>query len=118
MARRPGRGERVARRTTRIDPAVARDLHEHARLVLVDVREAAELSDGLVPGAVHLPLSELRGRFAELPADRPLAFLCRTGRRSAMAAQAARRFGLDARCVDGGLRAWRRHGLPLTAGRE
>ena len=66
------------------------------RLVLVDVREASERAQGFAPGSRHLPVGELKQRLDELPPDRPVAFICQSGRRSAMAASAARRAGLDA----------------------
>jgi rhodanese-related sulfurtransferase len=42
----------------------------------------------------------------ELPRDTPVAFICRTGRRSAQATATARRAGYDARNVRGGMTAW------------
>jgi rhodanese-related sulfurtransferase len=81
------------------------------RLVLVDVREGGERARGFAPGSQHLPLSQLKRRLSELPTDRPVAFICHSGRRSAMAATAARRAGLDAHDVAGGMRAWERHEL-------
>jgi rhodanese-related sulfurtransferase len=84
------------------------------RLLLVDVREDAERARGFAPGSRHLPLGQLKQRLGELPADRPVAFICQSGRRSAMAATAARRAGLDAHNVSGGMTAWERHGLTTT----
>jgi len=84
------------------------------RLVLVDVREGSERARGFAPGSRHLPLGELERRLGELPSDRPVAFICQSGRRSAMAATAARRAGLDAHNVTGGMNAWERRGLDTT----
>ena len=84
------------------------------RLILVDVREGAERARGFAPGSRHLPLGQLKQRLGELPADRPVAFICQSGRRSAMAATAARRAGLDAHNVSGGMTAWERRGLETT----
>jgi adenylyltransferase/sulfurtransferase len=61
------------------------------------------------------PTREINGfkrekRLNELP-NQPVAFICQSGRRSAMAATAARRAGLDAHNVSGGMTAWERHGL-------
>ena len=81
------------------------------RLVLVDVREDGERARGFAPGSRHLPLGQLKQRLGELPADRPVAFICQSGCRSAMAATAARRAGLDAHDVAGGMTAWERHNL-------
>ena len=85
--------------------------HKAGRLVLVDVREDAERARGFAPGSRHLPLGELKQRLGELPPDRPVAFICQSGRRSAMAATVARRAGLDAHNVAGGMTAWERHDL-------
>ena len=85
--------------------------HKAGRLVLVDVREDSERARGFVPGSRHLPLSQLKQRLSELPTDRPVAFICQTGRRSAMAATAARRAGLNGHNVTGGMTAWERHNL-------
>jgi rhodanese-related sulfurtransferase len=87
------------------------------RLVLVDVREASERARGFAPGSQHLPLGQLKRRLRELPTDRPLAFICQTGRRSAMAATAARRAGVDAHNVAGGMIAWERHNLETETSR-
>ncbi len=84
------------------------------RLVLVDVREASERARGFAPDSRHVPLGELKQRLDELPSDRPVAFICQSGRRSAMAATAARRAGLDAHNVSGGMSAWEQQGLDTT----
>jgi rhodanese-related sulfurtransferase len=94
-----------------IDVGEALAGHRDGRLVLVDVREGGERARGFAPGSRHVPLAELKARLGELPADRPVAFICQSGRRSAMAAMAARHAGLDARNVDGGMIAWERAGL-------
>jgi NADPH-dependent 2,4-dienoyl-CoA reductase/sulfur reductase-like enzyme/rhodanese-related sulfurtransferase len=49
--------------------------------LVVDVREPEEFVVGHVAGAVNLPLSQLRGRYGELPRDRPLAVYCQVGQR-------------------------------------
>lgn len=86
------------------------------RLILVDVREDSERARGFAPGSRHLPLSGLKQRLGELPSDRPVAFICQSGRRSAMAATAARRAGIDAHNVAGGMSAWERRGLDIATG--
>jgi len=87
---------------------------EAGRLVLVDVREDSERARGFAPGSRHLPLGQLKQRLGELPIDRPVAFICQSGRRSAMAATAARRSGLDAHNVSGGMTAWEQQGLDTS----
>ena len=101
-----------------MDVAEALAAQKADRLVLVDVRQHAERAHGFAPGSLHMPLGELKQRLGELPTDRPVAFICHSGRRSAMAATAARRAGLDARNVSGGMSAWQRQGLDTTTPRS
>lgn len=99
-----------------VDPRAAAALIAEGALA-VDVREAAELrEDGRLEGAEHVPLGELATRAGELPADRPLVLICRSGTRSAMAADALRASGYEAYSVDGGILAWKREGLPVARG--
>jgi rhodanese-related sulfurtransferase len=104
----------LSKRKSTMDVAEVLAGHEAGRLVLVDVREDSERARGFARGSRHLPLGQLEQRLGELPADRPVAFICQSGRRSATAATAARRAGLDAHNVAGGMTAWERHGLDTT----
>jgi rhodanese-related sulfurtransferase len=85
-------------------------------LQLIDVRELSEVSEARVKGARHIPLGQLHAKLGEL--DRPVAFLCRSGSRSAIATRTATKAGLDAANVKGGVIAWERAGLPLGARRR
>lgn len=80
-----------------------------ADVLVLDVRDADELeTDGRVEGALHIPLSELRARVGEVPRERPVVTLCRSGRRSAQATVILRAAGLgDCANLRGGLLAWR-----------
>jgi rhodanese-related sulfurtransferase len=102
------------KRAPAITPAEAMNRVAAGEITLVDVREAAELRAGRPSDAVHIPLRELPGRLTELDADRPVAFLCRSGSRSSRAARLATKAGYDALNVRGGLLAWSRAELPLT----
>ncbi len=93
-----------------LDVAEAMAGQRAGHLRIVDVREDHERARGSVPGSRHLPLSQLEQRLDELPADRSVAFICQSGRRSAKAAKAARRAGVDAYDVAGGMTAWERKG--------
>jgi rhodanese-related sulfurtransferase len=81
---------------------------------LLDVREDDEWDAGHVPGAVHIPLGELGARYTELDRDRPLYVICRSGNRSARAAQALAGAGWDARNVADGMIGWHDAGLPMA----
>lgn len=81
---------------------------------IVDVREAAELPDGMVPGARHIPLGEVPARHDLLDLGRPVIAVCRSGRRSASAAAHLASAGFTAFTMTGGMLAWRSAGLPLA----
>ena len=84
--------------------------------LLLDVREPDEWAAGRAPSAVHLPMSQLPARLAEVPVDRPVAVVCRSGGRSAQVTAYLLANGRQARNVDGGMTAWAQRGLPLEAG--
>ena len=74
---------------------------------VLDVRTDAEDQEGHVPGAALLPLADLGARMNEVPKDRPVYVICRSGNRSAQAAHALRRLGHhQAFSVAGGLALW------------
>lgn len=52
------------------------------KLLLLDVREPAELAQSSVQGALHIPMAQIPARLAELDRDRTIAVLCRSGGRS------------------------------------
>jgi rhodanese-related sulfurtransferase len=88
-------------------------------LTLVDVREDDEWAARHPAGAVHAALSTLPASLSDLP-DGPLAFVCRTGTRSAQGGVQAIRAGRSSvYSVAGGLEAWEAAGLPVVLpGRE
>ena len=70
---------------------------------LLDVREAAELAVESVPGAVNIPLGQLRARLGELPRDQEIQIICRSGQRAYYATRALLQNGFKARTVAGGM---------------
>ena len=88
---------------------------EHrAQVTVLDVREGPELVGelGRIDGSLHIPLGQLRERVAEVPRARPVACICRSGRRSAQAAVILEKAGLcDVANVTGGMIRWRALGL-------
>jgi rhodanese-related sulfurtransferase len=95
------------------------DVHEAARLleageaVALDVREPSEWRHGRIPGALHVPMSELPARSSLLPHDRAIIAVCRSGNRSGRVTSSLERLGFRIENLEGGLRAWRRAGLAL-----
>jgi rhodanese-related sulfurtransferase len=87
-------------------------------LVVLDVRPTAEHAAGHLPGAVSVPVGELRRRLAELPADREVVAYCR-GPYCAFAHEAVavlREAGFSARRLEDGLPEWQAAGLAVTRG--
>ena len=101
-------------RTETLSPTDAAAAAKLGTVQLVDVRNPSELAEQRVEGAMHLPLDQLSARLGELPRDRRIAFLCKSGQRSGAAAKTASKAGLDAVNVEGGLIAWTKAGLPLS----
>ncbi len=70
---------------------------------LLDVRQKPELAVEHVPGAVNIPLQELRQRLDELPRDREILVICRSGQRAYYATRLLLQKGFDARVLSGGM---------------
>jgi NADPH-dependent 2,4-dienoyl-CoA reductase/sulfur reductase-like enzyme/rhodanese-related sulfurtransferase len=79
---------------------------QRAGWTVVDVRTAEEFAAGGIPGAVNLPLDDLRERHAELPADRTVVH-CQVGQRGFTAARLLGQLGHEVANLDGGYRTWR-----------
>ena len=99
-----------------LDPRAAAQ-HVRDGALLLDVREPDECEEARVAGARHIPLGEIDHRLDELPRDREIVVICRSGRRSAKAQDAmeAAGFGPVANLA-GGIIAWEKEGLPVTRG--
>jgi rhodanese-related sulfurtransferase len=81
---------------------------------LIDVRELYEREAGRIPDdSAHIEMDRLSEEAGSIDAGRPVVFYCRTGSRSAVAAQAFAAAGYDAHNLDGGLKAWVADGLPI-----
>ena len=96
---------------------------------VIDVREPAEYGQGHIRQAVNMPRGVLEMQLNQHPdvagydnaleriAEKPLYLICRTGGRSALAAESLQRMGLDnVYSVDGGMSAWQENKLPVVAG--
>ena len=95
---------------------LARRLGDGDPVVVLDVRPAAEHAAGHLPGAVSIPVEELRRRLAELPHDRDIVAYCR-GPYCAFAQEAVellRQEGFSARRLEDGLPEWRAAGLAVS----
>ena len=70
---------------------------------LLDVREEPELAVEQVPGMVNIPLGQLRSRLDELPRDREIHVVCRSGQRAYYATRMLLQHGFDAKTLSGGM---------------
>ncbi|MFM7108067.1 MAG: FAD-dependent oxidoreductase [Planctomycetaceae bacterium] len=76
---------------------------------LLDVRTPEEFAAGHVPGAVNVPVDELRGRLGELPRDRRVLCYCQVGQRGYLATRILVQRGFAAHNLGGGYRTWLLH---------
>jgi len=77
------------------------------RPFLVDVRTTQEFQDGHIPGAVNIPLDEIRSRLSELPRDSEIATYCQVGQRGYLATRILLQAGFRAANIGGGYKTYR-----------
>ena len=70
---------------------------------LLDVREPMELAVENVPEALNIPIGQLRARLGELPRDREIHVICRSGQRAYLATRILLQHGFKARNISGGM---------------
>lgn len=101
-----------------MEPVGAEELLRRARggeVVVLDVRPVEEYRAGHIPGAISVPVEELKQRLKELPRDREVVAYCR-GAYCVLAAEAVkllRRKGFRARRLEDGITDWRARGWQL-----
>lgn len=82
---------------------------------LLDVREPDEWAAGHAPGAHHLPMMQVPARMAEIPADRDVVVVCRSGGRSAQVVSYLLGNGWDnVHNLDGGMHSWAASGRDVV----
>jgi rhodanese-related sulfurtransferase len=108
-----------SRDAARIERLPAGDLYfrrdEEPALQILDVRERDEWEAGHIPSSIHVPYHDLHELPAELDPARPVAVLCASGQRAAVAASMLARLGSErvVHVVDGGVGTWERAGHPI-----
>ncbi|NND83142.1 MAG: rhodanese-like domain-containing protein [Gammaproteobacteria bacterium] len=102
---------------TRISAAdVAQRIASNTAPIILDVRSAEEYDAGHIPGAVHIPHTELAERFIEIGADRSdeIVVHCQSGRRAGIAEAVLLENGFsNVRDLDGHWKEWSAQGLPI-----
>jgi rhodanese-related sulfurtransferase len=109
--------ERPVRKIELIDPGeLAERVESPEAPLILDVRNAAEYGGEHIPGSLHIPYGDLAGRLDELPRDRPIATICRGGKRSGLAASILQREGFaEVIHVGQGVGSWRDGGHPVQS---
>jgi glyoxylase-like metal-dependent hydrolase (beta-lactamase superfamily II)/rhodanese-related sulfurtransferase len=102
----------------RIERMTVPELHARRDGVqLLDVRERSEWDAGHIPGSLHTPYHDIHELPEGIDATRPVAAICGSGQRSAVAASLLKRFGAQhvVHVVEGGVPRWRRNGWPIES---
>jgi rhodanese-related sulfurtransferase len=101
-----------------VDLAELRRLSRDGAVTIVDVRPREEFEAGHIPGALSMPVAELRRRLGELPRRREVVAYCRGAYcvYSVEAVELLRKHGYRARRAADGLPDWRAEGWPVARG--
>ncbi len=84
---------------------------------MLDVREPDEWAAGHISGATLIPLGQLPSRMSELPRDRMIITVCRSGHRAAEARDILLGAGFQTvASMSGGMNEWIAHGFPVATG--
>lgn len=108
---------RFTRKYKQLDTTQAVRLLNDENTIVIDVREGNEVSAGKVKGARHIPLGQVATRVGELEKfkDQPILVYCRSGNRSAMAANTLTKKGFtNVNNLAGGITAWESANLPVS----
>ncbi len=91
----------------RVRPAYWREVGSDPSEQIIDVRTPQEFALGHIPGAINIPVDDLRSRIGELDSERPILVYCAVGLRGYLASNILRQRGLDSvRNLIGGYRLW------------
>jgi hydroxyacylglutathione hydrolase len=103
----------------RVDRMTVLELHEHwtheaRRPQVLDVREDSEFHAGHIPGSVHQPYHDIHAIPDGIDRGRPVAVICGSGQRAAVAASLLQRYGANQviHVVEGGVPKWKCEGWP------
>jgi len=96
-------------------PELPVELPADGATLLVDVRQPEEWAAGHIAGALHIPMDELVARIDEVPRDRDVVVVCRSGRRSAAVTNYLAQGGWQVRNLTDGMLAWAAHGRPMVS---
>ena len=100
---------------TRIDVHEAKTMIDKQEVQVIDSREPHEHHEGHVPGSIQIQHMATLAQADRIARDKPVLFICKSGQRSAVAAEFAAAVGItDIYNVEGGHDAWRAAGYPMS----
>lgn len=99
-----------------VSPGVASAKREAGAFIL-DVREESEWNEFHIPGSPLIPVDTLANRLNELPRDKEIIVVCRSGNRSTRGRDILRSAGFtQVSSMTGGLTQWKAQGYPIVSG--
>ncbi|MDN4094596.1 MULTISPECIES: rhodanese-like domain-containing protein [Bacillales] len=86
---------------------LSKQFTNNSKKVIIDVREPREYENGYIPGAINIPLSQIKGRMKDIPTDKDIFLYCQSGMRSKQAARILTKGGFkNLFNLQGGIMAW------------
>jgi rhodanese-related sulfurtransferase len=102
-----------------VAPKAAYDAVASGHGVIIDVRESDELQEVAVDDAIHIPLGQLPSRAFDVPQDKDVYIICRSGNRSGMATEFLQGLGHPSvHNIEGGIIDWIKAQLPVHWGEK
>ncbi len=109
-----GSGQSASRLPAEISSAQAYELYQQKTAFFVDVREQSEWDTFHIPDTTLIPLGELPNRLNEIPKDRQIVVVCRSGNRSASGRDILKQAGFtNVTSMAGGVTDWKTQGYPI-----
>jgi len=97
-----------------INAAQTNEIRSRDDVVILDVREDWEFTEGHIPGAAWIPLGQLSSRLSEIPTDKTVVVACRSGNRSDQATAFLRGQGFtNVHNMTGGMITWEQAGFDI-----
>lgn len=91
----------------------AYEMYQQADVFVLDVREQFEWDEYHVPNTTLIPKDELKNRLSEVPKDKKIVVICRSGNRSDEGRDTLLAAGYNATSMDGGVKDWHAKGYPI-----
>lgn len=99
-----------------VSPREVYERRADEKVVIIDVRTPAEFRQERIREAINKPLDDIEKWVQELPKDKTIYFVCRSGNRSGIAQRMAAQRGYENTFnMVGGMIAWRREGVPTIS---